>query len=297
MACNRPDGDCTGCGGCNGSGGTTPSVPLPRCNDVVLVDGVYTNATVTVVNGCITTVTAGEPEVYTPDFCCDGGGGGEGTPGPRGFPGPAGEAATLDILPLGLPDNANWVLNVSGNTAHRTLEFKPPLPRSDAELDEALDRHNGLSTAPYDKYGFTLDKGIVQAIQKHVRNINAHTQPGSLTANMVTILAGWDPNTVDNDAVFELKFNFDGLYSPLDSRLSAVEATQAGDTSAITNDIADIRAWMADMYNYDMQITGLMNALIGKMNAVINAIESPGTLPKSVGGQMGNTVPQPPQLP
>lgn len=72
---------------------------------------------------------------------------------------------------------------------------------------------------------------------------------------MVTILAGWDPNTVDNDAVFELKFNFDGLYSPLDSRLSAVESTQAGDTSAITNNIADIRAWMADMYNYDMQIT------------------------------------------
>ena len=54
---------------------------------------------------------------------------------------------------------------------------------------------------------------------------------------------------------------------------------------------------MADMYNYDMQITGLMNAFIGKLNAVINAIETPGTLPKSVGGQMGNTVPQPPQLP
>lgn len=294
MACNRPDGDCTGCGGCNGSGGTTPSVPLPRCNDVVLVDGVYTNATVTVVNGCITTVTAGEPEVYTPDFCCGGGGGGGDTPGPRGFPGPAGESATLDIAPLGSPAGFNWTMNVGGTPAHRNIQFFPPVPPG---ANEVLDPLHGLSTAPYDKYGFTLDKGVVQAIQKHVRNITARPLPGSLTENMVTILAGWDANAPDNDGLFDIRFNFDALYSGLDGRLSAVEATQAGDTGAITQDIADIRAWMADMYNYDMQITGLMNAFIGKLNAVINAIETPGTLPKSVGGQMGNTVPQPPQLP
>ncbi len=295
MACNKPNGDCTGgCAGCGGGGGTPPVVPLPRCNDVLLVDGVYSRATVTVVNGCITAIETGEPEAYTPDLCCDGGGGGEGTPGPRGFPGPAGDAATLDIEPLGSPAGLNWTMNTGGTPSHRTIKFFPPVPPG---ANEVLDPLNGLTKNPGDIYGFTLTKGVVQAIQKHVRSVNAHTQPGSLTENMVTILAGWDPNTVDNDAVFELKFNFDGLYSPLDSRLSAVESTQAGDTSAITNDIADIRAWMADMYNYDMQITGLMNALIGKMNAVINAIESPGTLPKSVGGQMGNTVPQPPQLP
>ena len=295
MACNKPNGDCTGgCAGCGGGGETPPVVPLPRCNDVLLVDGVYSRATVTVVNGCITTIETGEPEAYTPDLCCDGGGGGEGTPGPRGFPGLAGDAATLDIEPLGSPAGLNWTMNTGGTSAHRTIKFFPPVPPG---ADAVLDPLGGLTKNPGDIYGFTLTQGVVQNIQKHVRSIRALTQPGGITSNMVTILAGWDPGVTDNDAVFELKFNFDGLYSPLDTRLSAVEATQAGDTSAITNDIADIRAWMADMYNYDMQITGLMNALIGKMNAVINAIESPGSLPKSVGGQMGNTVPQPPQLP
>ena len=77
MACDKPgDGactpiamcaDCTGCAGCG-----APAEPvLPRCQDVQLTPGTYTNATIVVnAQGCIVAITSGTPPVYTPDDCC-----------------------------------------------------------------------------------------------------------------------------------------------------------------------------------------------------------------------------------
>lgn len=78
MACDKPgDGDCTqinNCSGCTGCGScqdSTPAPVLPRCQDVSLAPGVYQYATIVVnSNGCISSVAAGDPPVYTPDDCC-----------------------------------------------------------------------------------------------------------------------------------------------------------------------------------------------------------------------------------
>lgn len=76
MACDKPNGDCTNvspCGGgcgCSGSG-STPAPILPKCQDVQLTPGTYTNATIVVnAQGCIVAITSGTPPVYTPDDCC-----------------------------------------------------------------------------------------------------------------------------------------------------------------------------------------------------------------------------------
>lgn len=94
MSCNCPEPmDC--CAQCP----EPPAPVLPRCNNV-LPDGVFTNATVTVEDGCITIVAAGRPPQYSPSTCCDGGGGGggdDGAPGPRGPSGRDGNNATITI--------------------------------------------------------------------------------------------------------------------------------------------------------------------------------------------------------
>lgn len=92
MACAKPS-DCAPCSKC-----PEPVAPvMPRC-DVVLNDGVYTNATVSVEGGCIVSVVQGTPLLYQPDNNCagTGGTGGEGS-GLPGEPGPPGQAATIQI--------------------------------------------------------------------------------------------------------------------------------------------------------------------------------------------------------
>lgn len=123
MSC--PEGqDCRPC---------DPSLPepvLPRC-DVVLPDGTYTNATVTVEDGCITAVAAGLAPLYTPDVCCTGtgsGGGGGGGDDPCDCPpGDPGENATIAVGQVfGVAPNAPaQVVNV-GTTTNAVLEFYIP---------------------------------------------------------------------------------------------------------------------------------------------------------------------------
>ena len=123
MPCNTKPTHCAPCGDCP----PPPDPLLPRC-DVLLDDGVFTNATVVVEQGCITSVQEGEPFVYQPTACCGGGGsgGGTGPRGPQGDPGPAGQAATITVsatntiapgLPasvvnVGTPNMASLVFNI-----------------------------------------------------------------------------------------------------------------------------------------------------------------------------------------
>lgn len=96
MACNDQNTNCAPCQDCPPS----PQPILPRCQEVVLLDGAFINATVVVEQGCITSVTAGEELAYQPDNCCGasgGGGGGSGQDGIQGPPGPSGQAATISI--------------------------------------------------------------------------------------------------------------------------------------------------------------------------------------------------------
>lgn len=92
MACAKPS-DCAPCSKC-----PEPTAPvMPRC-DIALIDGVYTNATVTIENGCITSVEQGTPLLYQPDNNCAGAGGGSGEgSGLPGEQGPPGQAATIQI--------------------------------------------------------------------------------------------------------------------------------------------------------------------------------------------------------
>lgn len=122
--CQQAANDCAPCSQC----GQTPAPVMPRCN-VVLQDGVYTNATVTVDNGCITIVEAGDAPLYDPDPCCaTPGGGGSGGPGPQGPPGPAGAPATVQVgtVSTTAPGTPATVTNVG--TAQNAI-FDYTIPR------------------------------------------------------------------------------------------------------------------------------------------------------------------------
>lgn len=75
-----------------------PDIIRPRC-DLTYTDGVFTNATVVVTNGCITEIQSGSPFTYTPPTCCSttSGGGGSGGQGPKGDKGDKGDSATVTI--------------------------------------------------------------------------------------------------------------------------------------------------------------------------------------------------------
>lgn len=77
--CVSYDTRCSPCNNC----GETPEPIAYKCDGVDLPDGVYTNPTITVEEGCISAIESGRPIQYTPDVCCSGagssgGGGGSG---------------------------------------------------------------------------------------------------------------------------------------------------------------------------------------------------------------------------
>ena len=293
MACNRPDGNCTNaspCGSGCGCGGETPVVPLPRCNDVVLPDGVYERATIVVSNGCITSVTTGEPEVYTPDFCCDGGGGGEGPPGPRGFPGPEGSAATIEVLPLGTPVSSEWVLQNTGTPSHAVLQFLPPqTPAGQIPV-------HGVTNG--DIFGFSIDHGLVQGVPRNLRELTFRPEPGSVAQSLfyfVNTVTG-DPNNGANT----ISLNLDALYGTLNTRMSALETSVAGDNNAIQSDIDDIYAWITSARAFQTQTAAAINTLIAAHNALLQAYQQHSAHPPtgSGGGAVpGSIVPTPTDAP
>ena len=123
MSCQKP----TPCPPCADPCGATPDPVMPRC-DIVLPDGVYTNATVVVENGCIIAVTEGEPFLYQPDSCCaTPGGGGSGGTGPQGPIGPQGLPATVSAgtVATTAPGTPATVTNV-GTASNAIFNFTIP---------------------------------------------------------------------------------------------------------------------------------------------------------------------------
>lgn len=127
MACEPVDCGCD-------APAETPSPVLPRCQDIVLTPGVYENATIVVnAQGCIEAVTTGSPEPYTPPDCCDGVAASS-EPGPRGFTGPAGPAATITILPLIQGSGPEWTQVVTGDANNAIIQFTAPAVPEEPDL-------------------------------------------------------------------------------------------------------------------------------------------------------------------
>lgn len=127
---------------------------LPRCQDVNLADGNFTNATVVVAGGCITQVSSGLPLQYSPQICCGGSGGGSGGSGPPGPPGAPGTPATVTVgmVTTIAPGSPATVINV-GSAQNAVFDFAipqgqpgttPALPSGVTFTDTLLTVNNGI---------------------------------------------------------------------------------------------------------------------------------------------------------
>lgn len=160
MSCDKPDPDskcttvstCANCGTCSGE---TPEVVLPKCQDVSIPAGTYTNATVVVnAEGCIVSVSSGEPELYTPDECC---GDSVGAPAPsgRGGKGDPGDAAVIDVQTAIASTGSAWTVENVGTTSAAIFKFTAPAP---AELTPFTEGETSNLN------GFVFEDGLVKAI-------------------------------------------------------------------------------------------------------------------------------------
>ena len=157
MGCNKDDGDCRPCLDCPD---VVPPI-VPRCQDVVLAAGVYTNATVTVNElGCIVSLASGEPLLYSPDPCCQtaGGSGGSSGAGLKGDRGEAGKNATIAIgtVTSVSADAQPKVTNV-GTETNAVLNFE--IPRGKA--GEQAENQVGINL---DEKGMVVKKGIITEV-------------------------------------------------------------------------------------------------------------------------------------
>lgn len=218
MACDKPTGDCTnvspcgsgGCGSC--SGGCDDGPILPKCQDVSLTPGVFLNATVTVnAQGCIASVTAGEPELYTPDECCGTSSGGGGGTGPRGPKGDPGAAATVDVVTTIDQSGTSWKVENVGTTSAAVFKFTAPASTGGGG--------GGAGGATGEVGGLEVIDGVVIAL------------PGAIVSDVEIVEAG------QNTALFEfvevptstvggqkVSLNLDALVAKIDNKDNALQA-------------------------------------------------------------------------
>lgn len=158
MGCNKDNGDCRPCLDCK-----EPIQPImPRCQDVVLPAGVYTNATVTVnETGCIVALATGEPLLYSPDPCCQtaggggGGGGGAGLKGDRGDPGKNATISIGTVMSVGADQPAR-VYN-SGDATNAVLNFEIPRGKQGEES-------NAVPGLTLNENGVKVENGILKEV-------------------------------------------------------------------------------------------------------------------------------------
>lgn len=157
MACNETQTNCQPCKDCPP---ITPPVQ-PRCN-VILADGVFTNSTVTVDNGCIVAVAKGNPFEYRPDANCGGTGGGGGGSGLDGDPGPQGPAGTVAVGSYRMVgyDQPLRIWN-TGTASSAVLNFEIPESRPG--------QSGGGSTqgATDDRAGIEIEDGLIKTLPAH----------------------------------------------------------------------------------------------------------------------------------
>lgn len=230
MSC-KPAADCAPCQDCPPS----PSPVVPRCQDVVLTDGVYTNATVTIENGCITIVAEGAPFLYDPDSCCavpgGGGGGGEGLDGP---PGPPGAAATIQVGTVsGTAPGTPPTVNNSGTSSNAIFDFT--IPRGADGADGASP--SGVTDA---SAGIIINQGQVQGIPV--------TWPPLLIATTnvddpnVTLLATKDDTTGTLTITLSMAAFTDMLEAMVDAKIAAAIAPIDTQIATLQSDVATIQS-------------------------------------------------------
>lgn len=154
MTCHKAT-DCGPCADCD-----PPVQPiLPRCQDIVIPDGRYTNATIVVENGCISVIENGTPMLYQPDNYCATLGGGGGRDGLDGEPGPPGQNATIEIgaVSSGPPGSAPSITNTGTPTA-AILNFV--IPRGEPGKDgETIG--GGVTNSDA---GFEIEQGLIKIL-------------------------------------------------------------------------------------------------------------------------------------
>lgn len=244
MSCDTPSttSDCTtpaNCGGGCGCSETTGTPILPKCQDINLTAGTFTHATVVVNStGCITSVTSGEPELYTPDECCGGGSGGSGGTGPRGPKGDAGPAATIEVNSV-IGTGTTWSVENTGTTSAAVFKFTAPAPSSggSSTTSGATGEINGLKTIA----------GLVKTLPLGLVTDVTFTAVGT-NASMFTPLAVPNLTTLGK---YELSLNLDLLISTLRDEFNAQNTAQA-------NTISDLTAAVSDLVN---SVTALQSTL------------------------------------
>jgi hypothetical protein len=236
MACDRPDGNCTNvspCGAGCGCTGEPPEPIVPRCQDIVLTPGTFASATVVVnASGCISSVTAGTPAVYTPDECCDGGaGGGTGLPGARGPQGDPGAAATIAVDP-NIPVGATtaWTVENVGTPSAAIFQFTAPAP---------VVTPPGPTGVTGSVAGLAVTSGVVTALPPSLVLAVAAAKSGAY-ANYFTFVAAPVSPALPNNYTFTLDLDAFATQviaaagaSGLDARLTAVEDALTGVPSSV----------------------------------------------------------------
>lgn len=153
MACNKQPTACAPCNDC------PPATPIePRCN-VMLDDGVFTNATVVVENGCIVSVQKGEPLVYRPDICCDApqtsGRGDEPCDCPPGDPGENATVSIAQVFTIEYGEQAR-AENI-GTPSNVILNLYIPQGRPGQDSDS-------ISGVTDERGGIVIENGVVKML-------------------------------------------------------------------------------------------------------------------------------------
>lgn len=178
--------------------------PLPKCQDVALTPGTFTNATITVnTAGCISAVAKGEPELYTPDECCGGSSTGSGTTGGRGPKGDPGAAATIAVIPeVTVGTGTVWSVENTGTPSAAIFKFTSPAPVTPGTTP------TGATGQVCD---FKVANGLVtQMPGALVTSVNA--QASGTQASL--ILLGAAPNA-SNPCRIDVTLNLDALHNDL----------------------------------------------------------------------------------
>lgn len=233
MSCDQPGaGDCTNVSPCGNSGcgcsTTSPTPILPRCQDVSLAAGTFTHATIVVnAEGCITSVTQGEPELYTPDECCgDQGGstGGSVIQGPPGDDGDPGAAATISVEEsIDTGAGAAWLVENTGTSTAAIFRFTSPAP---------IPPPSGTTGETGTLDGFLFEDGLVKEVPA---SIVTRVTAGMLGDHAALAMLEATPNPAQAGR-FDIKLDLD----PLRADLVTLINEQAARIDALTDTVADL---------------------------------------------------------
>lgn len=153
--CSDELGNCSPCAECD----DCPDPVLPKCDVTLTPNGVFTNATIVIEEGCIREVRNGEPFIYDPVTCCaepgTGGGGGDGLDGP---PGPPGQNATIRIGSVAtVAPNQQARVENTGTLTAAVLDFFIPQGQPGEDSPDA----DGVTNS---QGGWIIEDGLIKAL-------------------------------------------------------------------------------------------------------------------------------------